>query len=264
MYVMSRKLLITFVGMKDPYPQDGETPGPILSFLRIHPIEEIFALCTGPAFIERAHDLEREMADEQLSGKVNIIDFPLDDVISYEEIWQKLIIALDLIDGVMPARYNEWRFLLDSGTPQMKLCLFLAGRTGRYNVRLLQGIPPYHAQGIYRTRDITDATPSLPIQQMRHPDASEGKVLFQGEAATSDRDQIGFTDPQVVANSRAMRDALLRAERAGRYNEPVLILGETGTGKTILARKVHESGRRQDGPFIELNCSAIPEGLAKA
>ena len=264
MYIMSRKILITFIGMKDPYPQNDEAPGPILSLIRIRHFDEIYALCAGASSIERAKDLEREMGDEQIPGKLNIVDFPLNDVISYEEIWLRLAATLESIDSSMPARSNEWSFLLDSGTPQMKSCLFLAGRTGQYSVKLLQGIPPNYAQGTYRVRDITEATTSLPVRQFQTRYKLESTILFQGQASCSEVEPVFQIEPPIIARSQAMRDALARASRAGKYNEPVLILGETGTGKTILARSIHESGKRSDAAFIELNCSAIPEGLAES
>ena len=273
MYVMSRTILITFIGMKDPYPADDETPGPILSLLKTKPFNEIFLLCSSPAFLERAHDLERELHDEHIEGKVNPIDFPIADVISYEEIWQKLIKTLDGINELMPSHFNEWYFLLDSGTPQMKACLLLAGKTGRYKARILQGIPPYHAQGIYRVRDITEATPSLPVQPVQQSISAvlhEPQTLYQG-AAGEIEPNYPHPSPQeraeyasIISQSPGMREAVLLAERAARYLEPVLILGETGTGKTVLARMIHERSQRRASPFIELNCSAIPEGLAES
>jgi transcriptional regulator with PAS, ATPase and Fis domain len=53
--------------------------------------------------------------------------------------------------------------------------------------------------------------------------------------------------------------------RQGLANElPVLLLGETGTGKEVIARALHMAGTRCDKPFIAVNCAAIPEGLIES
>ncbi len=64
--------------------------------------------------------------------------------------------------------------------------------------------------------------------------------------------------------SRAMRDTLQLAKVAVSSEAPVLITGETGTGKTLLARYIHSQGPRRALPFVSLNCAALPESLAES
>ena len=70
------------------------------------------------------------------------------------------------------------------------------------------------------------------------------------------------------ASLAAVREQLARItaadRRLGDHLPPVLIEGETGTGKTAIARWIHRNGPRADEPLIELNCSALPEALAEA
>src|SRR6266498_3291423 len=63
---------------------------------------------------------------------------------------------------------------------------------------------------------------------------------------------------------RAQVAQLLARQTGARRLPPVLLLGETGTGKGLLARTVHQAGPRRDGPFVDVNCAAIPETLLEA
>lgn len=68
----------------------------------------------------------------------------------------------------------------------------------------------------------------------------------------------------VVIADQEMRRIFSIARRLGPSTTPVLILGETGVGKEVLARAIHEGGPRQTQPFIQLNCAATPEGLMES
>jgi len=65
----------------------------------------------------------------------------------------------------------------------------------------------------------------------------------------------------ILAESQSMRATLDLIDRAALCDTPVLILGESGTGKELLARTLHRTSPRADGPFVAVNCSAIPETL---
>lgn len=70
---------------------------------------------------------------------------------------------------------------------------------------------------------------------------------------------IGF--PGIVGQSRALHRVLLQAETVAPNDATVLILGETGTGKELIARAVHQRSRRRDKPLVRVNCSSIPKEL---
>lgn len=65
----------------------------------------------------------------------------------------------------------------------------------------------------------------------------------------------------LLGPSQAMVEVRAFARRASRVDVPVLILGETGTGKSLLARAIHGSGRRKSGPFLAVNCAGVPDAL---
>jgi transcriptional regulator with PAS, ATPase and Fis domain len=68
----------------------------------------------------------------------------------------------------------------------------------------------------------------------------------------------------VIGRSRLMLEALSMARQVANTNVSVLIRGESGTGKELVARALHDSGSRADGPFVAVNCAAMPEGLLEA
>jgi two-component system NtrC family response regulator len=73
-----------------------------------------------------------------------------------------------------------------------------------------------------------------------------------------------FEIPNMVGTSPAMRRVYATVEKVARTDATVLISGESGTGKEIVAKAVHQNSRRKSGPFIVVNCGAIPEGLLES
>jgi PAS domain S-box-containing protein len=69
---------------------------------------------------------------------------------------------------------------------------------------------------------------------------------------------------QVVTRSVVMQAVRDRALQCAAVDSPVLLLGETGTGKNVFAKLIHEASARYAGPFYVVNCGAIPEGLLEA
>ena len=69
---------------------------------------------------------------------------------------------------------------------------------------------------------------------------------------------------QFVGESGAFLDAVEKASRAAPLDRPVLVVGERGTGKELIAERLHRLSLRWDGPFVTLNCAAMPETLIEA
>lgn len=69
------------------------------------------------------------------------------------------------------------------------------------------------------------------------------------------------SDTLIVGESKAIHAVLNLVERVAPSPLPVLIQGESGTGKELIARAIHEKSQRRQGPYIQVNCAAIPENL---
>lgn len=76
------------------------------------------------------------------------------------------------------------------------------------------------------------------------------------------RPVAGFTG--IVGQSPALREVLQLVEMVASSDSIVLLLGETGTGKELIAHAIHNRSRRRDRPFVKVNCAAIPSGLLES
>ena len=112
---------------------------------------------------------------------------------------------------------------------------------------------------IERTRELTAANEKLKrafeeIDKLRRSLESENEYLREEVRAASGESTI-------LGNSPAIRSVLERIEMVAPTDAPVLILGETGVGKELVARNIHERSPRRDRPLVKVNCTAIPRDL---
>ena len=95
------------------------------------------------------------------------------------------------------------------------------------------------------------------ISELRDKLAQE-KVYLEEQIRT----EMGFE--QIIGNSAALKQVLQLVETVAPSDSTVLLLGETGTGKELIARAIHERSRRKERTFVKLNCAAIPTGLLES
>jgi Nif-specific regulatory protein len=112
----------------------------------------------------------------------------------------------------------------------------------------------------------------LGIQHQRLADEQRRLAALERRATTLEQslksarselhERYGFE--QIMGRSPLLREALTRAARVARTETTVLITGESGTGKELVARAIHYASPRADGPFVAVNCAALPDTLLES
>ena len=104
------------------------------------------------------------------------------------------------------------------------------------------------------------------LAEMRMVVHKELDVSRLREENRSLREALGekYSHPNIVAGSAKMQEVLAIVERVAPTNSTVLLGGESGVGKDLIARVIHEKSRRASGPFIKINSTAIPENLLES
>ena len=180
--------------------------------------------------------------------------------------WQKLVKWLrdgDLVHATA-ADGAEWRAVLPSGLDgDILLAPLKAERSLLAAMALLadpgQSFAPAHLSLAMQLVE--------PLAATLENDARLHELKSLREAAEADREtlltRLGRQDvnEEVVGARTGLRHVMERAELVAQSDVPVLILGETGTGKEVVSRAIHTRSARADGPFIRVNCGAIPPEL---
>src|SRR5215468_687136 len=137
---------------------------------------------------------------------------------------------------------------------------FLSRRPGFYeynHVQMARRVADRFALGLERERGVAEAK--------RADAASERAARLESRvrALTEELDaRTGYR--RVIGESPPWREVLTQATQVAATEATVLLIGETGTGKEVVARWVHRASPRRDGPFVALNCAALPEHLLEA
>src|SRR5215831_73666 len=94
--------------------------------------------------------------------------------------------------------------------------------------------------------------------------ALEKKALSRANDNLRRQIRERYSLPGIIAHSKAMQDVLELALRVAPTDATVLIQGESGTGKELIAKAIHHASRRAKGPFVAVNCGALPEPLLES
>ncbi len=128
---------------------------------------------------------------------------------------------------------------------------------------LVTGSPIFDDQGeialvISNVRDITALT------ELKNELDKVRLLSERYHQSLKEQDQYEHALRGMVAKSKAMTDVVKKAIKVADFEAQVLIRGESGVGKSMLARVIHNMGPRKDKPFTKINCAAIPESLMES
>jgi DNA-binding NtrC family response regulator len=225
--------------------------GPVLRLLDETPRGEAYdraLVLTVPGGLARAHALADDMKAQVAGVEVRAVD--VEDPSDYAALFAALgpiIAQAELARGPR----DDVDVLLSSGTPQAQTLWVILVQAGMLRARMLQVIP---AAFVPRPHPRAIREVSLDIDGF-----PEIRVLR--EEVTRLRAEVRARSSKLVAGSAAMRAVMDRVIRVAPSELPVLVLGETGSGKELVARAIHDASPRAGGPFIAENCGAIADTM---
>jgi DNA-binding NtrC family response regulator len=243
------RLLLTFSDWHTGRTQASHgDPGPIRRLLAVGGVAydevRLFAVKRDrPA----ARALAAELGHGGVLAEVSTLD--VTDPSDYAQLFHAL-------SGV-PARLPpdaEVDVLLSSGTPQAQTIWVVLVKAGLLRARLLQVIPPQF---------VPDPHPE-PVREVRLDFDGFPEIRALREEVVRLRARVRAVSGRLVGESEALRRVAEGIARLAPTPLPVLITGETGTGKELVARALHDASTRADGPFIAENCGALAEGVLQS
>jgi transcriptional regulator with GAF, ATPase, and Fis domain len=96
---------------------------------------------------------------------------------------------------------------------------------------------------------------------LKHQEILKLKDLLADDNRYLHRELLHLSGDEIVGADFGLKGVMAMVRQVASLNSPVLLLGETGVGKDVIANAIHYSSPRKDGPFIKVNCGAIPETL---
>lgn len=256
------KTLLTFTGFHDPYSVGlvghEQQPGPILSLATARPFDRIVLFSTPTV---QQHTLETVKALKITCPKIEVraIDLPLQDPTDYVSILRLIRQHASTILKNSP--YSEYFISVASGTPQMHACWVLLVSGGEIPARILHIRPPkYVTKEAPMVSEVDLSAPEFP--EVRAAVCMEQAAAPYSGAHVSLGDAIG--ELGIVGEDSKMVQALKMADVLAEHDAPILIQGETGTGKELIARLIHLLSGRDRERFIAINCGSLPANLVES
>lgn len=158
------------------------------------------------------------------------------------------VLNCDVCDKVRSESKDKWCKIFDVKSVKGKRCLLMR-KDGSY-------VPAVKNACLVEDTDGTVFGAFEAFVDITEQDKKDRKIEELTKLLAEDK---GFRG--IVGNTLVMQRVFQLIERTAQSDAPVIIYGETGTGKELVARAIHEIGRRREGPFVQFNCAALNESL---
>jgi DNA-binding NtrC family response regulator len=269
------RILLAMAGCRDPFfrfaPDGVELAGPLLALLRSRPFDQLW-LMYSPARSATLRAAARVVAREFPSLSVHTVrlDAPPED--NADSTAAPIRKALRRIRKRVNALDARWHTLVNADDSRTELGWHLLAAAAELPGSLLrvQWSAPYPAANI----QVIELPAHLFGQAADPLVVRDPLAVYAAGSATA----LPTLDTQpgkpslesvvrelgLVGRDRAFREALETAAQVAEHDVPVMILGETGTGKGVVARLIHRLSGRPADRFVAVNCSALPEHLVES
>lgn len=96
---------------------------------------------------------------------------------------------------------------------------------------------------------------------LKHREVTRYKDMLEDDNQYLHQELFRISGDEIIGAETGLKRVMEMVQQVSHLNSPVLLMGETGVGKEVIANAIHYSSPRKDGPFIKVNCGAIPENL---
>jgi DNA-binding NtrC family response regulator len=249
-----KKILLTFNGNQDPFSKDNSY-GPVLSLLKAGRNYDTIVLFHTPDKEEAAKSTS-EIIHNKFGMGTTLIGLDIKDPTSYQQILKALRPAVRSMLEQEPIAIFE--ILIAPGTSQMHACWLLLAASGEIPATVIHKREERHVEN---GQDLVTIVDPLSID---FPRIRPNITPLEIPSISDERLKESLRQVNIIGSSPSILDAVRIAALAAGANVPVLIRGESGTGKELFARFIHLMSGKASGPFIPVNCAALPDSLAES